>query len=80
MQAINLLADVSEFRQFVREPLPDPKPSRKWFTNQMSKLKRSEPDMPAMERSQKVKEMWYALPSHEQKKLRKEPALIEKRK
>lgn len=46
----------------------------------MARLKRSEPDIPAIERSQKIKDMWYNLPSHEQKKLSREPLAIEKRK
>lgn len=78
-RAINLFG-LSEFREFIREELPDPKPPRKWFTNQMAKLRRSQPDISPLERSKKVKAMWYALPSHEQKQLSKEPALLEKRK
>ena len=71
---------LSEFREFIREELPDPKPPRKWFTNQMAKLRRANPEMSPLERSRKVKEMWYNLPSHEQKMLSKEPTLVEKRK
>ena len=79
-RAINLLSDKSEFREFIREELPEPRPSKRWFTQQMNRLKRDHPDMPSLERSRKVKDMWYGLPGHEQKKLRKQPLEIERRK
>lgn len=82
--AINLLSLIgqnrSEFREFIREELPEPRPAKRWFSAQMSKLKRDYPNMSSMERSKKVKDLWYNLPSHEQKKLRKEPLSVEKRK
>lgn len=71
-KAINLLSRKEEGeREWIKEELPEPRPSRKWWNTTMRQLRSDHPESDIYSLSERAKKLWYSMPEKDRINIRR---------